>query len=67
MADNYSSVTQKSYLSHTTPTGREPLPYTTLQNGTGFSREKAVTVPNSAQVNLIEFLLQSGFDLTFYL
>ncbi|XP_063723977.1 stabilizer of axonemal microtubules 4-like [Symsagittifera roscoffensis] len=50
LADCYDSVTKQSYRPNSVPHGREPLPALMNDNvGTGFTREKAVTVPTVAK------------------
>ena len=50
LADCYDSVTKVSYRPNTVPHGREPLPALMNDNvGTGFTRDKAVTVPTVAK------------------
>ncbi len=54
VADNYSSVTQKSFRPYSAPTGNEPLPYSTAQTGSGYIRQKNLTIPSSAEVGEVD-------------
>lgn len=50
VADNYHSVTEKGFQPYAGPTGKEPLPNQLTQVGTGFVRQKPLTVPTHDDV-----------------
>jgi len=53
MMDNYESVTKQAFLPSNGPSGREPLPNQSYQVGSGFVRQKAVTIPTNSQVRQV--------------
>lgn len=62
LVDNYDSVTNKSFRRYKAPNGTEAFPSDTFQNGSGYVREKAVTVPTKPDVykNFIDTRLASA-------
>lgn len=54
MADNYESVTHKGFKPYRSANGQEPLPNTTKQVGSGFVREKPLTVPIVDNVSAVK-------------
>ena len=50
VADNYHSVTEKSFKPYRGADGTEQFPNTTKQVGSGFVRQKPLTVPTAEEV-----------------
>lgn len=62
LVDNYDSVTNKSFRRYKAPNGTEPFPSDTFQAGSGYMREKAVSVPIKSEVysNFIDTRMASA-------
>ena len=51
VATNYESITSKHYKPYKSPDGKEVLPNSSVQVGSGFVRQKPVTIPTVDEVN----------------
>lgn len=60
VARNYNTVTDLDYRPYEDPTGTEPLPNTCHQVGSGFVREKPLTVPTEGEVRNVAINTRSA-------
>lgn len=55
LQDNYESMSTKHFQPHQLPDGKYPLPWSVHQPGSGYSREKALSFPNTETVRKVHF------------